>query len=329
MLARALFILFLSTTMACESSLPSEPLAAPDASLAAPPDAGPPVADQEVCDNGIDDDENGLIDDGCSCTAGSTQSCYPGGAIGVCGGVQTCAGDAEFGAWGPCEGAPNAEPEICGDDLDQDCDGEDEPCDDRPTDACDSLPHETRAQVLEFASPLRTIGQCPWEVGDNLSQAAGVMAARLEVTKSLDAPPHAILCSIRFRVPETNMYYDDWMYVLFNDVVVLSPSDWSGMLEQTPEGLLIYDWTHIRGQSGGSPPAYCPGAGSTCELPDTQVNGSISLEIDQDTQRLLFDRAAALGRHDVTVAATGDNDPPIDCDHSDFDLEVTYEYVVP
>ncbi len=326
--ARALIVLFISATTACHTSLSTDQAGGPDAGQSNPPDAAGYPADEEVCDNGLDDDGNGLIDDGCSCAVGATQSCFPGGLPDVCGGTQTCVGDGEFGGWGPCDGAPQPQPEVCEDGIDQDCDGRDAECE-RPTDACEGLPHETRTQVLSFANPLVTLGQCPWGVGDNLEEQSGVMAARLEVTKSLDAPPDAILCSIRFRVPETNMYYDDWMYVLFNDVVVLSPSDWSGMLEQTPEGLLIYDWTHIRGQSGGSPPAYCPGAGSTCELPDTQVNGSISLEIDQDTQRLLFDRAAALGRHDVTVAATGDNDPPIDCDHSDFDLEVTYEYVVP
>jgi hypothetical protein len=124
------------------------------------------------------------------------------------------------------------------------------------------------------------------------------------------------------------MYYDDYMFVLFNDVVVLSPSDWSPLLNDD-NGLLLYDWQRVRGHSGGSPPAYCPGAGSVCELPNTQQNGSIVLELDPATQRQLFDRAAAMGRYEITVAATGDNDPSIDCAHSPFALDVVYEYVVP
>lgn len=93
-------------------------------------------------------------------------------------------------------------------------------------------------------------------------------------------------------------------------------------------GLLIYEWTKIRGVSGDGG-TYCPGIGSTCELPDTQEDGSIVLELDDPTQEALLARAAEQGYYAVTVAATGDNDPSIDCDHSTFDLEVTYEYVVP
>ncbi len=334
MLGRTLFILTISATVACDAGVATQQTAGADGGDVAAPDAGParpdagahPI-DHEICDNGLDDDGNHLIDDGCSCAVGATQSCFPGGLAGVCGGTQTCVGDVEFGAWGPCEGAPAAEPEICGDGIDQDCDGQDVECP-RPTDACDSHEHQTRSQVLEFASPLHSVGPCPWGAGDNLEMTSAVMAARIEVTRSLDVPVSAVLCSMSLRVPETNMYYDDWMYMLFDDVVVLSPPNWSSLLEQTDDGLLIYDWMRIRGHNGGSP-AYCPGAGSTCELPDTQHDGSIQLELDSDTQRLLFDRAATLGTYTVTVAATGDNDPEIDCDHSDFNLEVTYEYVVP
>jgi hypothetical protein len=123
------------------------------------------------------------------------------------------------------------------------------------------------------------------------------------------------------------MYYDDQMFALFNDVVILAPSDWSEVLT-SDAGLLIYDWTSIRGLNGGGE-TYCPGAGSTCELPDTEQDGSIELELDAPTQLLLLERAAQQGSYSVTVAATGDDNPEMDCDHSSFDLEVTYEYVVP
>ena len=276
----------------------------------------------EQCDNGLDDDGNDLIDDGCNCSVGETQSCFPGGTPGVCTGMQTCMGSNEFGSWSECEAE-----EICGDGIDQDCDGEDLECP-RPTDACDDLAWDMRTQVLEFQNPLNLLGQCPWNVGDNLGRTAGVMAARHEVIKSLEPPPNAILCSVRFGVPQTGMYYDDIMYILFNDVVILSPSPWNSMLEEV-DGLLLYDWIRIRGRRGGSPPAYCPGTNSTCELPDTQQNGSITLKLDEPTQLLLFDRAANSGTYDVTVAATGDDNRSRDCSHSDFNLEVTYEYVVP
>ncbi len=110
-----------------------------DADLPTPTDGGPspgtdgaPVADAappavERCDNGADDDGDGMVDEGCSCLPGSSQRCFPGpaaqGGIGQCAfGMQTCRGSGEFGTWGECTGARVASGELCNG-LDDDCDG--------------------------------------------------------------------------------------------------------------------------------------------------------------------------------------------------------------
>jgi len=93
----------------------------PDLSLERPPNR------VEVCGNGLDDDGNGQVDEGCVCGKGTMQDCFPGplrlSGVGQCAaGKQECQGDAEFGNWGPCEHAVTPAPEIC-DGLDNNCNG--------------------------------------------------------------------------------------------------------------------------------------------------------------------------------------------------------------
>ena len=79
----------------------------------------------ETCDGFLDENCDGTIDDGCSCTNGDTKSC--GSDVGECSkGTQTCSANS----WGSCVGDVGPTPEICGDGLDNDCDGDiDEDCD--------------------------------------------------------------------------------------------------------------------------------------------------------------------------------------------------------
>ncbi|MFH1256601.1 MAG: hypothetical protein V1494_04900 [Candidatus Diapherotrites archaeon] len=74
------------------------------------------IVDSGYCNNGVWSPSS-------SCTNGQTQNCSTG-LQGVCStGQQTCAN----GAWGSCI-APLPQTEICGDGIDQNCDGSDTPC---------------------------------------------------------------------------------------------------------------------------------------------------------------------------------------------------------
>ncbi len=105
--------------------------------------AGPPAttpgqqgttdpSEQEVCGNGIDDNDNGYADENCGCEVGATQPCFVGDPAhagkGVCTmGSQTCvtrstSNEFTMNVWDECVGSGAPGFETC-DGLDNDCNG--------------------------------------------------------------------------------------------------------------------------------------------------------------------------------------------------------------
>ncbi|MFC1723828.1 putative metal-binding motif-containing protein, partial [Nanoarchaeota archaeon] len=101
----------------------------------------------EEC-NGIDDDCDGDLDEGCSCDVGTAQQCGTTD-VGLCQyGLQQCVA----GSWGVCEGSVEPRGEGCGDNLDNDCDGEvDEDCE-----FPDPTTQEVQGQPVENGEPAQT-----------------------------------------------------------------------------------------------------------------------------------------------------------------------------
>jgi|GEM_PF-1897025 len=81
--------------------------------------------------NGLDDDCDGKVDEGCPCSAGQTQPCFAGPPnfrnVGTCqDGVQTCKvsmrGTKSVGVWGDCVGGISPKQDAC-DNADNNCNG--------------------------------------------------------------------------------------------------------------------------------------------------------------------------------------------------------------
>lgn len=109
-------------------------------------------AASDSCDGAmLDENCSGASNEGCSCSGTSTRDCYTGEAgtedVGPCrGGTQTCSG----GAYGACSGEVTPASEICGNSIDEDCDGDDlvcPPANDDRTDAIDLVLRHSETTV--------------------------------------------------------------------------------------------------------------------------------------------------------------------------------------
>jgi hypothetical protein len=74
--------------------------------------------------NGLDDNCNGAVDEGCTCRPGTVRDCFAGPPdrrnVGACAdGVMSC---NEFAIWDPCQSGVFPQNEVC-DGVDNDCDG--------------------------------------------------------------------------------------------------------------------------------------------------------------------------------------------------------------
>jgi hypothetical protein len=162
------------------------------ASDAAPGTDGSDAFPDERC-NGVDDNGDGRVDEGCACVIGDTQPCYPGdralAGVGACTlGAQECLEvGVEFGAWSACRGAEPPGAEVCN--------GADDDCDGTVDDGCECTDGETRSC---YGGPAGTagVGACaagtqacepgPGGVGSSFGACAGEVTPGTETCNGID-----------------------------------------------------------------------------------------------------------------------------------------------
>lgn len=89
--------------------------------------AGEVTPATELCGNDVDEDCDGDLDNGCACEPDTSEPCYSGSdetrGVGACeDGTRACEVNEGVATWGSCEGDVTPSPEVCGNDIDEDCD---------------------------------------------------------------------------------------------------------------------------------------------------------------------------------------------------------------
>lgn len=203
-------------------------------------------------------------------------------------------------------------------------------------DACESSdPEEISIQVL-FPAQRDT---CPWGEGDNQDAEGGVFTARVEQTQALELPENAVICDMTLDfsglVPGEIqvMAYDDHFFYTFNDVVLAASYGPAVDSFAESDGMPTYAWDALVGEDyhlESDFDAYCLGDGSgdsTCDIPDTEVEGPISLSYSDELVSQLSLLAVEDQRYDFGFVTTGDNDPETDCMHEAFAFTIEIPYL--
>ncbi len=152
-------------------------------------DGGGVSGEPEACDDGLDNDQDGEVDEGCACEPDETQQCYAGpvaqAGVGLCNrGLQRCVvtNDSNQSAeprWARCLGSGQPEADIK-DDLDNDCDSlVDEDCEAGDTVSCFGDSGSAMPGVGICRAGIRT---CIADADGNtqFSQCAGRVGPRLD-----------------------------------------------------------------------------------------------------------------------------------------------------
>ena len=202
--------------------------------------------------------------------------------------------------------------------------------------ACEA--NEPETVTIDVVFP-ETTDACPWGEADNLPPDDGLFTARVGQHEQLELPEDGVICDMAFDfsglVPgEVQvMVYDDHFFFTFNDIVLAASYGPAVDEFEAPDGMPVYSWADIRGldyHADSAYDAYCLGdesGDSECDIPDTEVEGPISLSYSEDLVSRLGFLAIEAEQFEFGFVTTGDNNEDSDCMHEEFGFTIEVPYL--
>lgn len=195
---------------------------------------------------------------------------------------------------------------------------------------CSSTLVQQQSEVLHFPEiPAGTT--CSFGSGENLSRKDAFIRAYLRQNQDVTLPTGARLCGFTIDPIQKAMHYDDEMFFLVENRVLIATKDYTDSFVK--EGLFsTFSWEALKNKvynQNDQRGLYCVGAAeglSACELPPTDTNGNISLSFSAELAKSLAELLQAQQVLHFSWITTGDNDDS-DCRHTDIAIPVVLHYL--
>lgn len=147
---------------------------------------------------------------------------------------------------------------------------------------------KTKTVRIRFSKKSRGCNQ-----SDSLPNAPGFLQAKSVVQQDIDIPAKAYLCDtqMQFNLVSNRFNYSDQFIFTLNDVVLVSSSSFSGLLEKEGD-LLIYDWQKLAGAQKPSGIRYCLGENQSlayCSVPGRNKFGLMTYSPSQKIVQKISD----------------------------------------
>lgn len=185
----------------------------------------------------------------------------------------------------------------------------------------------TTPKVLKKKMFFPSRKDCQWKANGNLGRDSGRLQARETQQFSVPIPKGMIMCDIQMKSVEPRFNYDDSIILTIEQSVLLNSTNALVDLLPKKDGIYTWDWDAVKGKAysfEGIP--YCLGGNSTCNIPRTETDGTVSIDFESKALSPLALKLLGKESLNFSLVSTGDNDDE-DCQHTAITFDVSISYV--